>query len=189
MSSFFFFFARRCRSSSSVSEEHSSAANVASSSVQLHCPKGLAAHTPHNRQDMNIHLVNCWCCIEHHIRSSFHVYYVTRGQRRCPHGSSLLFNRMRPLRWSIFMGEIVLEGQQSQGHKKCWCWVLGMTEVDIRTRIKILQPCGGLSFFFFSLPSLFCKCFDLAPWNVCCIHRATSHWFVLLPFFFFPFLV
>ena len=44
-----------------------------------------------------------------------------------------------------------------------------MTEVDIQTCIKNnFAPCDGLSFFF---PRPVYKCFDLALWNVCFIHR------------------
>lgn len=88
----------------SVSRKHPSAANAASSSVQLRCPKGLLAHTLLQQTGYeHIYLANCWCCIEHHIRESFHVYHVMQGRRRCPHGSSLLFNRKVTLSWSISM--------------------------------------------------------------------------------------
>lgn len=66
-----------------------------------------------------------------------------------------------------------------------------MTEVDIRTRFTIIQPCCGLSFFFPPAHTHthrpVCKCFDLARRNVCFMHQATSHWFVLLVFFSFSF--
>lgn len=62
------------------------------------------------------------------------------GHRRCPlpNGSSWLFNRNVTRFWLIFMALIVLEDRQSEGHKNRWCWVLEMTEVDIRMRIKII---------------------------------------------------
>lgn len=123
-----------------ISQKHPSAANAASSSVQLFFPKGLPSRFPLQQTAYeHVYLPNCWCCIEPHISSSFPCFPAScGGTKDAPMTLAYCLTEKWLSFWSIFMTLIVLEDQQSEGHKNCWCRLLEMTEVDIRTCIKII---------------------------------------------------